>query len=64
MTEPKSDAQLITKPLGGVPAEYPYILCGTKFWSEGFGERICRRCKSAASWKSAVPAFDWRFGRR
>ena len=64
MTEENRDPGVMTKQHRDVPAERPCIRCGTKFWSEGFGERICRRCKSSASWKSAVPAFDWRSGRR
>lgn len=43
---------------GDVPAERHCLRCGAVFWSEGFGERICKRCKSQASWKSAIPPGD------
>jgi len=29
--------------------------CRTSFWSDGFGERICPRCKGSASWRAAMP---------
>ena len=43
---------------GDGPAERCCLRCGTAFWSEGFGERICKRCKAQASWKSAIPSGD------
>lgn len=30
------------------------LRCGSTFWSEGFGERICSRCKGSAVWRSAI----------
>ena len=41
-----------------IPAERCCLRCRAAFWSEGFGERICKRCKARASWKSAIPAGD------
>lgn len=43
-----------------VPAERICLRCRTAFRSEGFGERICPRCKGSALWKSAAPARDGR----
>ncbi len=43
---------------GDTPAQRDCLRCTTSFWSEGFGERICKRCKSQASWKSAIPGGD------
>lgn len=40
---------------GDVPAERACLRCQTRFWSDGFGQRICPPCKGSASWKSAVP---------
>lgn len=40
---------------GDHPANRPCLRCADAFWSEGFGERICKRCKAHASWKSSVP---------
>lgn len=28
--------------------------CKSTFWSEGFGERICPRCKGTGAWRSAI----------
>ena len=35
-------------------AERVCLRCRSIFWSEGFGERICSRCKGSAVWRSAV----------
>lgn len=32
------------------------LRCRVKFWSDGFGERVCRRCKGSSAWRNAVPA--------
>lgn len=41
--------------LGDIPRERPCLRCGTTFWSEGFGERVCKRCKGLNAWRNAVP---------
>ena len=41
--------------LGDIPRERPCLRCDVVFWSEGFGERICRRCKGLNTWRNAVP---------
>ncbi|MEQ9037236.1 MAG: hypothetical protein RIE24_02665 [Silicimonas sp.] len=41
--------------VGDVPRERQCLRCDTLFWSEGFGERICRRCKGLNAWRNAVP---------
>lgn len=38
-----------------VPRERQCLRCNTAFCSEGFGERICRRCKASNAWRNAVP---------
>ncbi|AXI55475.1 hypothetical protein C1J05_14040 [Sulfitobacter sp. JL08] len=38
-----------------VPQERQCLRCETLFWSEGFGERICRRCKRLNAWRNAAP---------
>lgn len=35
-------------------AERACLRCRRAFWSEGFGERICSRCKGTVAWRSAV----------
>jgi hypothetical protein len=41
--------------LGDVPQERSCLRCDVVFFSEGFGERICRRCKGLNAWRNAVP---------
>jgi hypothetical protein len=43
---------------GDVAAERACLRCRKPFPSEGFGERICKRCKSQSAWKSAIPPGD------
>ena len=55
MTE---DAEIIpTTPRarGDIAAERACLCCKKAFWSEGFGERICPRCKSSNVWRNSVP---------
>jgi len=39
---------------GDVPRERQCLRCDTVFSSEGFGERICRRCKGLNAWRNGV----------
>jgi len=43
---------------GDVAAERACLRCRIPFRSEGFGERICKRCKGQSAWKSAIPPGD------
>ena len=36
------------------PKTKPCLVCKSPFLSEWAGERICRRCKSTAAWRSGV----------
>lgn len=47
-----------------IAAERLCLRCRTAFWSEGFGQRICGRCKSTVSWRNAVPGVSGHGGRR
>ena len=49
---------------GDVAAERTCMQCGSIFWSEGFGERICSRCKSMVSWRSGVSVTPGQTRRR
>ncbi|WP_372803169.1 hypothetical protein [Paracoccus seriniphilus] len=40
---------------GDVPSERQCLRCDAAFWSEGFGERICKRCKGLNAWRNAMP---------
>ena len=37
------------------PKTRPCLVCEVPFQSEWAGERICRRCKSTAAWRSGAP---------
>jgi len=39
---------------GDAPKERFCLRCKSAFWSEGFGQRICARCKSTSAWRTAV----------
>lgn len=52
------------KALGDVPQERQCLRCTTRFVSEGFGERICRRCKGLNAWRSAVSVTPGQSRRR
>lgn len=41
---------------GDVSARRVCLRCRTVFLSEGFSERICKRCKSSGAWKNAAPS--------
>lgn len=45
----------LQRALADAPRERTCLRCHTMFWSEGFGQRICKRCKASHSWKNAVP---------
>jgi hypothetical protein len=55
---------VLAKAMGDTPKTRHCLRCGTNFWSEGFGERICGRCKSSVTWRAAVPHAGQRNGRR
>lgn len=37
-----------------IPQERCCLRCGATFASQGFGERICRPCKSSQGWRNAA----------
>lgn len=50
-----ADAFLMTPPAhGDIAAERACLCCKKVFWSEGFGERVCPRCKSSNTWRNSV----------
>jgi methylphosphotriester-DNA--protein-cysteine methyltransferase len=42
--------------LNDTPKERNCLRCKVKFWSSGFGERVCRRCKGLSAWRNSAPA--------
>lgn len=51
-----ADAEIqIVRATADIAAERVCLRCRTSFWSEGFGERICSKCKGSAVWRAAVP---------
>ncbi len=47
-----------------VPARRRCLRCQSPFDSEGFGDRICKRCKASALWRTALPPGDGHARRR
>lgn len=39
-------------PRADVAKVRPCLVCQSNFESSGFGERICRRCKSTSTWRT------------
>lgn len=64
MTNNTETLQTVTKARRDVAAERVCLRCGATFQSEGFGERICRHCKSSSLWRSSVPFSDGQGWRR
>lgn len=58
LAEPKTRAH------ADVAAERTCLRCRTAFWSEGFGQRICARCKSTVFWRDAAPGASGQGGGR
>ena len=50
-----SDQTYSAKTPRDVPTTRACLRCKAVFQSEGFGERICPRCKGSSVWKSALP---------
>jgi len=44
----------VTRAAADVAAERVCLKCRASFWSEGFGQRICSRCKGTMAWRSSV----------
>ncbi len=42
------------KATADVAATRACLRCKSTFWSEGFGERICSRCKGTVAWRSTI----------
>jgi len=55
MTDFAFPIQSTVRARGDVAAERTCLRCKAVFWSNGFGERICTRCKSTVAWRTAMP---------
>ncbi|KPQ05614.1 MAG: hypothetical protein HLUCCA12_14585 [Rhodobacteraceae bacterium HLUCCA12] len=64
MNDSDLNPSIVKTARGDAPAERRCLRCSAVFWSEGFGERICKRCKAQAAWKSAIPSANSGSGRR
>ncbi|WP_299987034.1 hypothetical protein [uncultured Ruegeria sp.] len=64
MEDPDNETDaIIARAHNDVPQERACLRRRTPFWSEGFGERICRRCKGLNAWRNGVsvtPGLAWR----
>lgn len=56
MTKAAANDPSLSKSPRDVATTRACLRCKTVFQSEGFGERICPRCKGSAVWKSAQSA--------
>lgn len=55
MNKPDTEDSFVQRAVQDIPKERRCLRCGTRFWSEGFGERICRRCKGTDAWRNFTP---------
>lgn len=55
MNDDDLDLPAVKAAHGDTPAERCCLSCRSVFWSDGFGERICKRCKAQAAWKTSPP---------
>lgn len=50
-----TDAEVeTTRATADIAAERVCLKCRSPFWSEGFGERVCSRCKASSVWRAAI----------
>lgn len=50
-----TDAEVeTTRATADIAAERVCLRCRSPFWSEGFGERVCPRCKASSVWRAAI----------
>lgn len=55
MTNKSAEVELeIPRAAADIAGERACLRCRSLFWSEGFGERICSRCKGSAVWRAAI----------
>ena len=40
--------------ISDIPKLRACMLCKENFQSDGFGDRICRRCKSSNTWRNGI----------
>ncbi|MDG3041740.1 hypothetical protein [Roseicyclus marinus] len=59
-----ADLTMTTLSPRDVAASRACLRCGTVFFSEGFGERICARCKASTVWRTSLPAYTGQTRRR
>lgn len=55
MADPEQSVNDSARRISDVPRARLCLRCGSDFESEWSGERICRRCKSTASWHNGLP---------
>lgn len=54
MTEDTEILPMTPRARGDIAAERACLCCKKAFWSEGFGERVCPRCKASKTWRNSV----------
>ncbi len=56
MKTEKPDMPEPSRASSDTPKQRACLRCKATFPSDGFGERICRRCKGSSSWRNSVAA--------
>jgi uncharacterized paraquat-inducible protein A len=64
MTASSEAIHAMPRARGDIAADRACLRCRAVFRSEGFGERICPRCKSTVSWRTAAPDGNGQSRRR
>ena len=60
-----TDAEVeTTRATADIAAEPVCLKCRSPFWSEGFGERVCSRCKASSVCRAAISEGGGRGRRR
>lgn len=54
MTDDTETLAITPRAHADVAAERTCLCCRKTFWSEGFGERVCSKCKSSKTWRTSV----------
>ncbi|SFS13993.1 hypothetical protein SAMN05444714_1634 [Yoonia litorea] len=54
MTKTVEEQAWAEKAKSDIAAERACLKCHKTFWSDGFGERICPRCKVSSVWRASI----------
>ena len=49
------EMDILSRESDDIPKTRQCLRCKVSFWSDGFGQRICNRCKGSSAWRVAMP---------